>query len=366
MNRLLHSHVLLLVLFACGCRPGAAQSVPDMVDEFVERTGFNGVVLVALGDSTLHARAYGYEDVEGGVRTRLDTRYDVGSVAKWVASLVALRLVDDGVLSLAEPITAYLPDYREDVGGQLTLHHLLSNTSGVPNDLIAAYQADPAVLDERLSTADAVRRFASGDLTYEPGDRFDYSLSNWILVQAVLERASGQPFDVAVADRVVRPLGLENTGVFWDGSPAPGLAPGYEALEPDPVRADLPAPRYLAATGGVYSTAPDLLAVLDALYDGRLLSDRALDRLDAVSTEERDLSAGAQAGGYAYGGRVRAMDLGGRIERVLWHTGSNGPSKVRVSRVLSDGLTVITLTNTDVDHEETGALIEHVLDGLYR
>ena len=287
-------------------------------------------------------------------------------MAKWVASLVALRFVDDGLLSLSEPITTYLPDYREDVGSRVTLHHLLSNTSGVPNDLVAAYQTDPAVLDEPLTTAEAVRRFASGNLAFDPGDQFDYSHSNWILVQAILERVSGRPFDAAVADRVIRPLGLDNTGVFWDGSPDPGLAPGYEALEPEPARANLPAPRYLAATGGVYSTALDLLTVLNALYDGQLLSDSARHRLDAVTSEERDLSTEAQTGGYAYGGRVRSMELGGEAKRVLWHTGSNGPSKVRVSRVLSDGLTVITLTNTDVDHEETGALIEHLLGSLYR
>ena len=366
MNRSPLSRWLVLGLLVSGCRPGIAQSVPRVVDEFADRTGFNGVVLVARADSTLHAGAYGYEDAEARVPTRLDTRYQVGSVAKWVASLVALRLADDGALSLSEPITTYLPDYREDVGGRVTLHHLLSNTSGVPNDLVAAYHADPAVLNEPLTTSEAVGRFASGDLAFEPGDRFDYSHSNWILVQAVVERASGRTFDGAVADYVTSPLGLHHTGVFWDGSPDPGLAPGYEALEPEPVRVDTPAPRYLAATGGVYSTAPDLFAILDALYDGPLLSDRTRRQLDAVTSEDPDLSVGAQAGGYAYGGRVRAMELGDHVERVLWHTGSNGPSKVRVSRVLSDGLTIITLTNAGVDHEATGALVERVLGSLYR
>lgn len=111
----------------------------------------------------------------------------------------------------------------------------------------------------------------------------------------------------------------------------------------------------------MYSTAPDLLQLLGALYDGKLLSDDALAKLDTVYWRDEDLTCGDKAGGYAYGGRVRAMSLSGKAEIVLWHTGSNGPSKGRVSRVLADGLTVITLTNTDTSPEETGALIEAVL-----
>lgn len=358
--------LLVLTLLPVGCQSTSAQGYQAAVDDFADRTQFNGVVLVARGDSTLYAKAYGYGDVEDGVPTRLDTRYQLGSVAKWITSLVVLSLVDDGTLSLTAPLTTYLPDYREDTGRRLTLHHLLTNTSGVPNDLIAAYQADPAALDEPLARSEAIRRYASGDLLFDPGSQFDYSLSNWILVQAVVEQATGKPFEASVDELVARPLGLNDTGVFWDGSPDPDLAPGYEELEPTPVRAELPAPKYLASAGGMYGTAPDLLALLGALYGGRLLSGDALGRLDTVYWEDEDLTSGTRAGGYAYGGRVRAMKLGGEAEPVLWHTGSNGPSKVRVSRVLSDGLTVITLTNTDVDHEETGALIESVLDSLYR
>ncbi len=154
--------------------------------------------------------------------------------------------------------------------------------------------------------------------------------------------------------------------MFWGSSPGADLAPGYEELGPPPVRVDLPAPTYLVAAGGMYSTAPELLAVLDALYSGRLLSAASRSALDTVVTEDDDLATSDRPGGYAYGGRVRTMDLGDEPEAVLWHTGSNGPSKARISRVLSDGLTVITLTNAGTSPEETGALTEDVLRVLYR
>jgi D-alanyl-D-alanine carboxypeptidase len=347
----------LFALLLAGCGAAPAQDHREAVDQFAERTGFNGVILVARGDSILQAKAYGYESVEDDMPTRLETRYQLGSIAKWVTSLVVLKLVDQGRLSLTEPIGSYLPAYRTDAGQQVTLHHLLTNSSGVPNDLVAAYEADLTALDEPLATAEAVRRYASGDPLFEPGRRFDYSHSNWILVQAIVEQGTGTPFEENVRELIVRPLGLEDTGVFWQGSSDAGLAPGYEELEPTPVRVQLPAPKYLIATGGMYSTAPDLLALLNALYGGRVLSDDALEKLDTIYWEDE---------GYAYGGRVATLELGGETKTVLWHTGSNGPSKTRVSRVLSDGLTVITLTNAGTSPEETGALIERVLESFYR
>lgn len=374
--RLLATALLLALgaALSAGCRPGSPPEVDELVDRFAEREGFHGIVLVARGDSVLYAKPYGFEDIENRVPTRLDTRYQLGSLAKWITSVVVMDLVDEGVLDLDAPLTTYLPDLCPEMGRAVTLRHLLANRSGVPNALIAAYQADPSVLDTPLTTDAAVRRFASGDLRFMPGTDFDYSHANWILVQAIVERAMGAPLDAVVRERIVRPLGLSDTGAFWDGGPDPAVAPGYETLAPTPVRADLPAPRYLMAAGGLYSTAPDLLALVDALYDERLLLAASQAYLSTITTPERDLSEGGRVGGYACGGRVRAMQLGDNVRTVLWLTGSNGPWKARISRVLDDstsddpddGLTVITLTNVDVEHEATGALAEDVLGAFYR
>lgn len=350
---------VLVALGACA-PPAPAGDYDAVVAEFLEAEQFNGVVLVARDDSVLLARAVGMADHEAGVPTRLDTRYQLGSIAKWVTTLVVLALVDDGVLSLDAPIATYLPGHRADVAGRVTVHHLLSHTSGVPNDLVAAYQADPAQLSEVLPTREAVRRHASGALQFDPGTRFDYSHSNWILVQGIIESVTGEPFGMALERVLLDPLGLDDTGVFAAGDPVfTTIAPGYESLSPAPVRADLPAPTWLATAGGIYSTGPDLLRLVTAVYRGDVLSDSLRARLDRVVTPEADLSDADTPGGYALGGRIRAMPGDGGM--VLWHTGSNGPSKVRLSRELATGLTVITLVNDDADHERTGELVESVL-----
>lgn len=341
-----------LGLVACG--PGAAQTAPGLVEAFAERTAFNGVVLVADGgDATVWT--FGHEDLEAGVATCASTRYQLGSISKWVSTLVVFRLADEGGLDLDAPLSTYLPDYRSDSGSRVTLHHLVTHTSGVPNGLIAAFQADPTLLDEGLSQSQAVARSASGDLLFPPGERFDYSHSDWILVQAILERTTGRTYEALVREHLADPLGLTGTEVMTGSAFASDhLAVGYTSLAP-PERADARFQGYLAATGGVVSTAGDLLTVLDALYT--LLSDALRARLDAV------VSAGEN---YASGGRVRTLDLGRGAETVAWHAGSNGPSTSRVSRAVASGLTVITLSNTGADSDDTGALAEGLLETLAR
>ncbi|NMO14885.1 beta-lactamase family protein [Pyxidicoccus fallax] len=336
----------------------ASAAVPEaLISRFVADTGFNGVIVVATDEGLVHQGAYGHADIEAGTPTAFATRYQLGSISKYVASLVVLRLVDEGTLSLTRPISEYLPDLRGDVGSRVTLHHLLAHTSGVPNDVIAAFRKDRDVAKVELSTATAVERYASGALQFEPGSRFDYSHSNWILVRAIIERASGRSYEENV-QRLLHPLKLRGMGTFaGDFGSVSGGAVGYASLRPEPKRASTPTPAFMACAGGMFGTAADLLTLTRAVHGGQLLSRDSVQRLGTPYTHEDGV-------GYAYGGHVRTLKLGGKDEVVSWLSGSNGPFKTRVSRVLSSGLTVILMSNTTADLGRMGALTEDLLHGL--
>ncbi|HEX8297819.1 MAG TPA: serine hydrolase domain-containing protein, partial [Rubricoccaceae bacterium] len=234
----------------------AAQAQGDPVDRFVDSTAFNGVLLAARNGEVLTERATGHADFERGILTTPATRYQLGSISKWVSSVVVLALVDRGVLALDAPVVTYLPEYAGEAGQRVTLHHLLSHTSGIPNDVIQAFRADPAMASEDLTTDAALVRYASSALAFAPGTRFDYSHSNWIVVKAVVERATGQPFAEVVADVLTRPLGLGDTGTFsGDFAAVPGAAVGYTAVTPEPAVWHQPQPAFLMCAGGIYSTA---------------------------------------------------------------------------------------------------------------
>jgi D-alanyl-D-alanine carboxypeptidase len=333
--------VLLVGLQASAATP------EELISRFVASNDFNGVIVVATDAGMVHQGAYGHSDVEAGTPTAFGTRYQLGSISKYVASLVVLKLVDEGTLSLTRPISEYLPGYREDVGRKVTLHHLLSHTSGVPNDLTTAFREDRGLAKVELPLETAVERYASGALQFEPGARFDYSHSNWLLVKAIIERASGRSYEENV-QRLLGPLKLKDTGIFsGEFSSVPGSAV--------PTRASIPNPTFIACAGGTFSTAADLLTLNRALHEGRLVSRESLQKLWTPYVADE---------GYGYGGRVKTLKLGGRDEQVVWNSGSNGPFKSRMSRVMSSGLTVILLSNTNADLGKMAALTEELLQTL--
>ncbi len=328
-------------------------AVTRLVDDFVARQAFSGVVLVARGDSVVALRASGDADAERGVRTTIDTRYELGSIAKWIASVVVLKLAEQGKVALDAPITTYLPEYRRDTGARLTLHHLLTHTSGIPNDVVAALRADSTLARASLPAADAVRRYASGDLQFAPGARFDYAHANWLVVRAIVERVTGRPYADVVQATLWTPLGLAHAGTFaGDFAQVTGAARGYAALAPAPRRRVVFMPDFMAASGGSYASARDLLALLHAVYGGAVLSPASLAALNRVHVPGED---------YAYGSRVRMRTPDGRATRVAWHAGSNGAFKTLAARTLDDGWTVIVLGNASPDQGAMAALADDVL-----
>ncbi|WP_162301434.1 serine hydrolase domain-containing protein [Cognatilysobacter segetis] len=325
-------------------------------DRLAADTGFDGVMLVGDGHRVRMAKAYGMEDAERGLRASTATRYQTGSFSKWLASVVVLRLVDQGRLSLTAPVSTYLPEYAPANGARVTLHHLMSHTSGVPNDLAAALKASGTMAAfAGVDARTALQRYASSPLAFAPGERFDYSHSNWLVVQAVVERVTGKPYAQLARELVLRPLRLRDSDVlqgdFYD---VPHAARGYDALHPVPKPSSTamlaPVPAFLGQVGGMYATAGDVQRLLDGVYSGRLLSPASREALWRVNVPEQD---------YAYGGRVRTRRIDGHEHRMSWNNNSNGPYKSLIVRA-DDGRTVVLLNNSRID----GAALTRIAESL--
>lgn len=348
-----------LLLAATLALPSAARAgdVREIAARFAAEDGFNGAVLVGRGRHVESLQTFGFADAEARVTVGPRTRFEVGSISKWVASMVVLKLVDQGQLSLDAPVTTYLPDYRADTGARLTLRRLLSHSSGLPNQILAARKADPSLGDVELEQAEAVRRYASGDLAFTPGEAWDYSHSNWILVKAIVERVSGKPYTILVRDFLLRPLGLKNSGIYsGDSARVPGMARGYATLTPRPERKSSPMPGFMAMTGGYFTTAEDLLKLMDGVLDGTVLTPASREALMTVLMPEQH---------YALGGRTRVETIAGAERRAAWEDGSNGGFRVLARRVLADGHTVIVMNNTSFDSTRLGALGDALLAATY-
>lgn len=336
-------------------QPAAASVRPrleETIEQLARRNNFSGVVLVGRGETVLSAQAWGWRDVEAGAPMTIESRFALGSMSKWIATLLVLLETERGTLSLDKPVGAYLSGYRKDTGAKITLRHLLTHTSGLPNDVLAALRQDRAVAALPLRASEAAGRFASGDLQFEPGARFDYAHSNWIVVQAILERPGREPYPDQLHRLLTGPGQLAHSGIFTgDFAAVPFAARAYSAESPPRLKMD-PAPGFLSCAAGFYSSAPDLLKLMHRVFHSDLFSEASRTALLEVAVPEEN---------YALGGRVRLLALGNRQKATAWESGSIGGFKTCVAHVIDDDLTVAVLNNSNMSPNALSEMTETIL-----
>jgi CubicO group peptidase (beta-lactamase class C family) len=307
------------------------------MDAFVKTNGFGGTILRAKAGKTVYARNFGMANIAIAAPATTDTVYGIASISKFLTTVTVLKLVEAGKLALDAPIATLLPGYRADTGATVRLAHLLSNTSGIPNDFMAALKAEPGLLNQDLGAAESVRRFASGDLAFEPGARFDYVPTNWYIVVAIVEAATGKPFQQAMREITLDPLGMAHTGAVE----APGTALSYRTVEP-PLVWPNPLLPVMAASGGYYSNAPDLVRAGHAVFDKGFLTPASIRALRTVRVPEQD---------YALGGRVRTMTIAGKPVPAAWETGRGAGFRTLLAHRYDTQESIVLLNNTGISQK---------------
>jgi CubicO group peptidase (beta-lactamase class C family) len=246
------------------------------LDELARTDGFSGVARVDRGDEVELARAYGLADRAHGIANALDTRFAIASGTKGLTALTVMTLVEDGTLSLATTarsvLGADLPLIRDDV----TVDHLLAHRSGIGDYLdeealhdITAYLM-PVPVHQLARTEDYLPVLDGHDTKFEPGERFAYCNSGYVVLALLAERAGGLPFHDLVRERVCMPAAMLDTE-FLRSDELPGSAAiGY--LEEDGLRTNvLHLPVRGSGDGGIYSTAADFSSFWRALFAGDIV-----------------------------------------------------------------------------------------------
>lgn len=343
-------------------RPGAVASEPEprpprappvvvetlpALREQLNRWGdtgqFTGGVLVARGDEVIFRQVYGYADRNLMKPLELNSRFRLASVSKQFTAAAILRLQDEGVLSVDDPLCRWIqpcPPAWEPI----RLHHLLSHTSGVP-DLMARpgwgiRRVTPATVDELTAQS------ALYGLQFPPGTRVRYNNAGYNLLGAVVEKASGRPLHTYLREAFFEPLGMADTG-YDDG--ASGVVMGYANLAGGPTEQPDANVSIIFAAGALYSTLDDLLVWQRALHAGNLLTPRSrammlADHAPATTPPER----GRPRRDWGFG--LFTNSLGRRVQpafadRQIYHTGSwSGFRNMMIWQPDAD-VTVIVLSN---------------------
>ncbi|MCL6455148.1 MAG: beta-lactamase family protein [Alicyclobacillus sp.] len=289
---------------------------------------FSGAVLVASGGEIVLRGGYGMANYELDVPNTPETVFRIGSVTKQFTALAVLQLQERGLLQVSDPLATYLPDFPN--AERITLHHLLSHTAGVWN-----YTETPAFLQmcRRHYTVDElIDTFRDAPLDFEPGEKFSYSNSGYVLLGKVIEVASGQTYEDYLEEHVLGPLGLQRTGMDHGETLVKGRAAGYQRREDGTLEnaayIDMSCPY---AAGALCSTVDDLYTWDQALYAGKLLSAASFDQMFQPYSED----------GYGYGWRIWSHN--GR--RLISHSGGVNGFASMILRFVDDRATVIVLSN---------------------
>jgi len=173
----MRKQILVLFLLCVVCRGGAVGKQSDegleakvdaYVQPFVEGNNFSGTILIAKGGTILVDKGYGLANYELLVRNTPRTRFHIASVSKSFTAVAILMLQERGLLNVADPLSKFIPEYPG--GHKITIHHLLTHTSGIPNvNNLPGYQEKSL---SRMNLADVIKMFEDKPLEFEPGARF--------------------------------------------------------------------------------------------------------------------------------------------------------------------------------------------------
>lgn len=307
---------------------------------------FMGAVLVAKGDRVLFRQVYGKADYVQDRPLALDSRFRLASVSKQYTAAAILRLQDEGRLQIGDPVCKWIQPCPA-AWAPIRIHHLLNHTSGIP-DLMARggwgqRRVTPASLAQLTEDSKAFR------LQFEPGTKIRYDNAAFNLAAAIVEQASGMPFDAYMQQAFFQPLGLKDTGLDLDGGDH-GVIMGY-ANFPGGLTAQPNAnTSIVAGAGAVYSTLDDLLVWQRALHRGALLKPYSYQQM---VTDHAPADTPAQQRGYArrdWGYGVFANRLGEQVQpafddRQIYHTGSWGGFRNLVTYQPEADVTVVVLSN---------------------
>jgi CubicO group peptidase (beta-lactamase class C family) len=307
-----------------------AEEIDTYLNSLVEANAFSGAVLVAQDSQILLSRGYGLANRAQDVPNTPQTRFRICSITKQFTAIGALILQARGQLSVNDPICDYLPQCPSAWEG-ITIHHLLTHTSGIPDFVdLPDYESTKSLPTTPLQL---MARFRDETLQFDPGARWQYSNSGYIILGYIIEQVSGQAYGAFIQDNIFDLLQMNDSG--YDNN-LEVIATGYTGTgnrwnEASYIDASVP-----YAAGALYSTVDDMYRWDQALYTEQLVPQESLD---AMFTPY----ASSPIGDYGYGWFITDKHR----RRVVRHGGGGDGFVTVMERYPNDRVTLILLSNRE-------------------
>jgi|TARA_B110000495_G_scaffold157348_1_gene141043 CubicO group peptidase (beta-lactamase class C family) len=353
--------ILSFLLFSLGCvhtgQPTSASIFETRADALMasqlkkkSHPGF--AVLVSRGDKVLFSRAYGMAETKGKRANVPDTPFRIGSVTKQFIAAAILVLQERGKLSVQDSLAKYYPEWPN--GKNITLHHLLTHTSGLysytSNPFFAVQVSKPA------NIATLIPAIQKAKVNFPPGEKWEYCNSGYLLLGLIIEKVSGKSYGEFLQTEFFNPLKMNRTGVHVTGKEPKGEALGYAKGLLGYKLSNNWDMTWAGGAGALYSTTGDLHRWNEGVFGGKVLKKESLR---AAFTPVKLADGSTKNYGYGWGIREK------RGVRIISHGGGLQGFQCSLARAPDQKVTVVVLCNAGPGYNPggmTGSLADIFLE----
>lgn len=262
--------------------------INELFESYIQYNRFVGNVLISKDDKIIYEKSFGYADLE---RQKKNTKASVFSIASLTKSLTAvgiMKLVENGKLTLETPLSTYFPNFIPEYSNQITLQHLLNNSSGIQANIGRVDNEGKGLMPEinEITIDELLEKFKDSKLNFEPGTAYEYNNFGHLLLAHIIEKVSGQSYANFMEQAVFKPAGMKNTASATFNKVSemayPYLGLGMKAFEKfvTPFHTS-----WLMGAADVNSTTSDLYKFMQALDKGTLLKPTSVNQLYTRSQE---------------------------------------------------------------------------------
>lgn len=336
----------------------AVDTLPDLSASLTAHRRFMGGILVARGDQVIFRRVQGPADVAARRNLELETPFRLASVSKQFTAVAILKLQDAGKLSVDDPVCKWIQPCPA-AWAPIRIGHLLSHTSGIP-DLMARpawglKRVTPTNLDQLTEDSKLY------GLQFAPGSKVRYDNAGFNLAAAIVEKASGMPFETYLRTALFEPLGMTHTGL----GDTPDVAVGYANFPSGLAAQNQPNVSVVTGAGAIYSTLDDMLIWQRALHGGKILSRSAYRQMLAdhsPADTPPEQGRAHRTWGYGIFTKRLGQQVGPAFDALqIYHTGSWSGFRNLVLYQPDAQITVIVLSNNYHQRDEVFLLAQQAM-----
>ncbi|MHA2366202.1 MAG: serine hydrolase domain-containing protein [Candidatus Hodarchaeales archaeon] len=306
---------------------------------------FSGAILVAKDNEPIFKKAYGLASKQFNVDNKIDTKFNITSLNQMFTAVAIIQLVESGKIAFEDNIIQYIDDFPSEIANQITIHQLLTHTSGLPD-----YNAELLKKSwwNLRKVNDFIQLFKNEPLVFQPGDSFNFNYSGYDLLGFIIEKITKNSYYDYINENIFQPADMENTVFSELDEVVNNLANGYTNKNIDenvflgPKKSNIHSISVKGSPAcGAYSTIEDLFNFSVALKQNKLMSESYKNII--LSEKVKTNAPGLLSGSYSYGFLIQEINN----HQIIGHSGVIPGASASFDMYPEKNYTIIILSNYD-------------------